>query len=125
MIRMIPLGRTVLKLLPSKDQTLLVRRYPFVILDHFLDLDNRIIPFDIESKSSPTKRPNEDLHRMIGSNFQDRRRVTRRHVFHQFLDCMACSVRSRPWGRLKFDPITNVEASLSGVIEHVDFSTVI
>jgi hypothetical protein len=55
-------GTTVLQLLASKDQTLLVRRDAFLILDLLLDLIDGVPRLDLESDGFASEGLDENLH---------------------------------------------------------------
>eukprot|EP00612_Vaucheria_litorea_P008573 CAMPEP_0171476768 /NCGR_PEP_ID=MMETSP0946-20130122/3786_1 /TAXON_ID=109269 /ORGANISM="Vaucheria litorea, Strain CCMP2940" /LENGTH=85 /DNA_ID=CAMNT_0012007091 /DNA_START=105 /DNA_END=359 /DNA_ORIENTATION=- len=52
----------ILQLLPGKNQTLLIRRNPFLILDLLLDIVDSVGGFDIESDGLSGQCFDEDLH---------------------------------------------------------------
>ena len=53
---------TILKLLSSEDQSLLVRRDSFLVLDLLLDILNGVRAFDLESDGLSSEGLDEDLH---------------------------------------------------------------
>ena len=73
----------VLKLLASKDETLLVRRNTLLVLDLTLDIVNRVRRLDLQSNSLASEGLNKDLHggkcvgRTCGARYICTRRVAR------------------------------------------------
>jgi hypothetical protein len=55
-------GTAILELFSSKDQTLLIGRDPFLVLDLVLDVVNRVTRFDLEGDRFARKGLDEDLH---------------------------------------------------------------
>jgi len=55
-------GSSVFKLLPCKDQSLLIRWYPLLVLDLRLDIGNGIRGLHIKSNRFSSQRLDENLH---------------------------------------------------------------
>merc|ERR1719482_950857 len=65
----------VLKLLSSKDQSLLVRRDAFLVLDLCFDIIDCVTRFDVKGDRLPRKRLDENLHAAAKTEDQVERRL--------------------------------------------------
>jgi len=55
-------GTAIFQLLPSKDQSLLIRRNPFLVLDFGFDIVNSITRFDLKSDGLASQGFHKNLH---------------------------------------------------------------
>jgi len=76
-------GTAVLELLACKDQTLLIRRNPFLVLDLCFDIVNRVGRFNFQGDRLACERLDKDLHATAETENQMQRRFLLNVVVRQ------------------------------------------